>query len=195
MIMAVVAFAILGYASAGVAPAGLAVAPVGLAGGVRGGLRTIAAPNILGAGPLAVPAVGLNAAVGSPFAFPGALGVGPAGLVRGGVGLAAKAVVPVVTNVAAYPLYNYGYSISDSITGDQKHQVESRDGDLVQGQYSLVEPDGVIRTVTYQADDIHGFNAKVTRSGPTIHAKGLVAAAAPIVAAAPVLAAPLVKAH
>lgn len=27
------------------------------------------------------------------------------------------------------------------------------------GQYSLVEPDGSIRTVDYTADPIHGFNA------------------------------------
>lgn len=29
---------------------------------------------------------------------------------------------------------------------------ETRDGDVVSGQYSLVEPDGAIRVVTYTAD-------------------------------------------
>lgn len=32
---------------------------------------------------------------------------------------------------------------------------------MVQGQYSLVEPDGSLRKVTYTADPIHGFQAKV----------------------------------
>lgn len=43
------------------------------------------------------------------------------------------------------------------------------------GQYSLVEPDGSIRTVDYTADSIHGFNAVVTKSGPTVHAQSLIA--------------------
>lgn len=42
------------------------------------------------------------------------------------------------------------------------------------GQYSLVEPDGSIRTVDYTADSINGFNAVVTKSGPTVHAQALV---------------------
>lgn len=43
------------------------------------------------------------------------------------------------------------------------------------GQYSLVEPDGSIRTVDYTADPINGFNAVVSKSGPTVHASALVA--------------------
>jgi len=54
------------------------------------------------------------------------------------------------------------------------------------GQYSLVEPDGSIRTVDYTADSIHGFNAVVTKSGPTVHAQAVVAN--PIVAHKPILA-------
>lgn len=38
------------------------------------------------------------------------------------------------------------------------------------GQYSLVEPDGSVRTVDYTADDVHGFNAVVSKSAPTVHA-------------------------
>jgi hypothetical protein len=67
-----------------------------------------------------------------------------------------------------HPQYNYGYSVSDGLTGDQKNAHESRDGDLVQGQYSLVEPDGAVRTVTYTADDVHGFNAVVERTRPQV---------------------------
>lgn len=43
------------------------------------------------------------------------------------------------------------------------------------GQYSLVEPDGSVRTVDYTADPIHGFNAVVSKSAPTIHAHHVVA--------------------
>lgn len=43
------------------------------------------------------------------------------------------------------------------------------------GQYSLVEPDGSIRTVDYTADPIHGFNAVVSKTGPTVHAAAVVA--------------------
>lgn len=37
------------------------------------------------------------------------------------------------------------------------------------GQYSLVEPDGSIRTVDYTADPVHGFNAVVSKVGPSVH--------------------------
>lgn len=47
----------------------------------------------------------------------------------------------------AYPSYSYNYAVSDDLTGDVKSQQETRDGDIVKGQYSLVEPDGSIRTV------------------------------------------------
>ncbi|ODN01953.1 Larval cuticle protein A2B [Orchesella cincta] len=76
-----------------------------------------------------------------------------------------------------HPQYSYGYSVSDSLTGDQKSASESRDGDVVKGQYSLVEPDGAIRTVTYTADSINGFNAIVDRTAPTVRQ---VAVAAPV---------------
>jgi hypothetical protein len=32
-----------------------------------------------------------------------------------------------------HPQYNYGYSVSDGLTGDQKQASESRDGDVVRG--------------------------------------------------------------
>lgn len=34
------------------------------------------------------------------------------------------------------------------------------------GQYSLVEPDGSIRTVDYTADKLNGFNAVVHKTAP-----------------------------
>jgi hypothetical protein len=44
----------------------------------------------------------------------------------------------------------------------------------VKGQYSLVEPDGSIRTVDYTADPVNGFNAVVSKSGPGVHAAPVV---------------------
>ncbi|XP_072387761.1 uncharacterized protein [Diabrotica undecimpunctata] len=61
------------------------------------------------------------------------------------------------------PEYSYGYDIEDGQTGDSKRQNEQRQGDVVQGSYSVVDPDGHRRTVDYTADPIHGFSAVVRR--------------------------------
>ncbi|EDS32924.1 cuticle protein [Culex quinquefasciatus] len=61
------------------------------------------------------------------------------------------------------PQYSFSYGISDALTGDQKSQQESRNGDVVQGSYSVVDPDGVKRTVEYTSDPHNGFNAVVHR--------------------------------
>ncbi|XP_055909275.1 cuticle protein 7 [Eupeodes corollae] len=143
------------------------------------------------------------------------MGAASAGLLHGGAGLghggaiyasapAVYAAGPVAyagaghdhDNVDYYshPKYSYNYGVSDSHTGDVKSQHEVRDGDVVKGQYSLVEPDGSVRTVDYTADDHNGFNAVVTKSGPSVHAAPapVIAHAAPAVyhAAAPLVAAP-----
>ncbi|XP_026471419.1 cuticle protein 19-like [Ctenocephalides felis] len=68
----------------------------------------------------------------------------------------------------SHPKYQYNYGVADHHTGDVKSQHEARDGDVVKGQYSLVEPDGSVRTVDYTADDVHGFNAVVSKSAPTV---------------------------
>lgn len=55
--------------------------------------------------------------------------------------------------------------MNDDYTGDHKRQYEERDGDVVKGQYSLVEPDGSVRIVDYIADWDNGFHATVTKDG------------------------------
>nr|XP_023012031.1 cuticle protein-like [Leptinotarsa decemlineata] len=70
------------------------------------------------------------------------------------------------------PQYAFNYGVHDPTTGDVKSQKEVRDGDVVKGQYSLVEPDGSVRTVDYVADSVNGFNAVVSKSGPSVHAAG-----------------------
>lgn len=61
--------------------------------------------------------------------------------------------------------YNFGYSVSDLTTGDVKSQQETRRGDQVQGQYSMMDSDGYQRVVDYRADD-DGFDAEVSRREP-----------------------------
>jgi len=79
------------------------------------------------------------------------------------------AVAKQVEEYDPHPQYQFAYDIQDSLTGDSKNQQESRDGDVVQGQYSLNDPDGHRRTVTYTADPVNGFNAVVSRE-PLGHA-------------------------
>ncbi|XP_071455312.1 cuticle protein 19-like [Hetaerina americana] len=83
---------------------------------------------------------------------------------------AAPAIKAHAVDYYAYPKYSYEYGVNDPHTGDHKSQWETRDGDIVKGQYSLVEPDGSVRTVDYHADPHNGFNAVVRKSGPSVHA-------------------------
>ena len=57
--------------------------------------------------------------------------------------------------------YKFRYFIKDDSTGDYKTQEESRTGDTVTGSYSVAEPNGDLRVVTYTADQQRGFNAHV----------------------------------
>ncbi|OWR44395.1 larval/pupal rigid cuticle protein 66-like [Danaus plexippus] len=81
--------------------------------------------------------------------------------------------------------YNsFSYGVSDPYTGDVKSQHETRVGDNVVGQYSLLESDGSRRTVDYAADAHSGFNA-VVRKDPALiahAAPAVVAHAAPVAA-------------
>lgn len=85
------------------------------------------------------------------------------------VAVAAKIVNPEFDPL---PQYTFGYDVNDVLTGDSKSQVETRNGDIVQGQYRVADPDGTLRTVDYTADPINGFNAVVSKTP-------LVVAAAP----------------
>ncbi|XP_034664088.1 larval cuticle protein A2B [Drosophila subobscura] len=88
-----------------------------------------------------------------------------------------------------HPQYKYAYDVQDSLSGDSKSQVEERDGDVVRGEYSLIDADGYKRTVQYTADPINGFNAVVNRV-PLEHVKTVVKTVAAPVAhyAAPAVA-------
>ncbi|XP_022906616.2 larval cuticle protein A2B-like [Onthophagus taurus] len=96
---------------------------------------------------------------------------------------ATKAITPVAKTIVneeydPNPQYSFGYDVQDGLTGDSKSQSETRNGDIVQGSYSLTDPDGTRRTVDYTADPIHGFNAVVRKEPLGVVAK----VAAPVVA-------------
>lgn len=90
-----------------------------------------------------------------------------------------------VEQIDPNPQYSFSYGVSDPHTGDSKHAEESLHNGVVHGSYSLAEPDGTIRKVTYTADKVNGFNAVVEKSGAKI-----IAAPAPVKYIAP---APVVK--
>ncbi|XP_026478282.1 larval cuticle protein A2B-like [Ctenocephalides felis] len=89
--------------------------------------------------------------------------------------LTGAGVLPAIAPVALavdpdsdpHPQYTYAYDVRDSLTGDSKSQHESRDGDVVRGSYSLLDADGLLRTVVYTADPVNGFNAVVQRAPPS----------------------------
>jgi hypothetical protein len=73
-----------------------------------------------------------------------------------------KIAQPVVAKVEDYdhhPQYSFAYDVQDGLTGDHKSQHETRNGDVVEGHYSLIDADGTKRTVHYTADSVNGFNA------------------------------------
>ncbi|XP_020282730.1 larval cuticle protein A2B-like [Pseudomyrmex gracilis] len=122
--------------------------------------------------------------------FAALLAVARAGIIGPGAAAVAVAQQPAATvirteNLDAHPRYSFGYSVADGLTGDNKAQEETRNGDVVQGSYSLIEPDGSRRVVSYAADPINGFNAVVQRD-PSITLRTAAVAAAPIAAAAAV---------
>ncbi|XP_072933411.1 larval cuticle protein A3A-like [Epargyreus clarus] len=92
------------------------------------------------------------------------------------VAYAAPVAKVAVEEYDAHPQYTFSYDVQDGHTGDSKSQHETRDGDVVHGSYSLVDPDGTKRTVEYTADPHNGFNA-------VVHKEPLaVKAVAPVVA-------------
>ncbi|KAG5667467.1 hypothetical protein PVAND_015447 [Polypedilum vanderplanki] len=69
----------------------------------------------------------------------------------------------------AYPKYKFEYGVHDPHTHDHKSQWETRDGDIVKGEYTLDEADGTVRKVSYHADGKTGFHAKVEKIGHAAH--------------------------
>uniref|UniRef100_A0A182QAA6 Uncharacterized protein n=1 Tax=Anopheles farauti TaxID=69004 RepID=A0A182QAA6_9DIPT len=94
--------------------------------------------------------------------------------------------------------YQFAYDVHDDHTGDVKSQQEERHGDVVKGQYTLIDADGYRRIVDYTADDHNGFNAVVRREPVEGHkiVKTLAPVAKVVAPIAKVYAAPTVtKVH
>ncbi|XP_022194939.1 cuticle protein 7-like isoform X1 [Nilaparvata lugens] len=66
----------------------------------------------------------------------------------------------------ARPDYAFAYGVEDPDTGNTQNHYETRAGDEVTGKYTVVEPDGMLRVVTYSADPDSGFQATVTFEKP-----------------------------
>ncbi|KAE8751105.1 Cuticle Protein CPR RR-2 4 [Frankliniella occidentalis] len=180
----VVFVACVAAASAGVIPAGPVAysgyaAPAAYAHAAPVAYSGYAAPAAYAHAPVAYAAHA--APVVKSFAAPVAYAHAP---------VVAKAVAPVSvdTDYDPNPSYSYSYDIQDALTGDSKGQQETRQGDVVQGSYSVVDPDGTRRTVEYTADPVNGFNA-------VVHKQPLQAAVVKTVAAPVAYAAPIAKVH
>ncbi|KYN35584.1 Cuticle protein, partial [Trachymyrmex septentrionalis] len=100
--------------------------------------------------------------------------------------VAAPVAKAVDADFDPHPQYSYAYDVHDSLTGDDKSQQETRDGDLVQGSYSLLEADGTRRIVEYAADPVNGFNAVVRKEPAAVAVKAVAPVAAPLAYAAPI---------
>ncbi|XP_034934145.1 cuticle protein 19.8-like [Chelonus insularis] len=126
------------------------------------------------------------------FICAGLIAVSHGGVLRAAP-VAAVPAAPVLAKIEEYdphPQYTFAYDVQDAITGDSKAQYETRNGDVVQGSYSLIEADGTRRIVDYTADPVNGFNAVVSRE-PAVAVAPVVTKTAPIVVApvAPAVAA------
>ncbi|XP_050060570.1 cuticle protein 7-like [Aphis gossypii] len=79
------------------------------------------------------------------------------------VAFACLAHAAVINEPSAPAQYDFSYAVNDPVTGDQKDQQETRNGDDVTGYYRTVDSDGFLRTVKYKADAVNGFTAEVLR--------------------------------
>nr|XP_014271320.1 cuticle protein 7 [Halyomorpha halys] len=160
---------------------------------VTGPIRTVASPAY------AVPAVATPAytlpAISAPTRVtvahtPAVFAPAPVAISRPPV---AAVAAPTYDTYDPNPSYSFTYAVNDPVTGDNHGHTESRNGDVVQGRYFLVEPDGSVRTVEYTADPVNGFNANVHKDTAAAHP-----VAAPVAIARPpvaVAAAPIAVAR
>ncbi|XP_039748550.1 chorion protein S36-like [Pararge aegeria] len=98
-----------------------------------------------------------------------AVAIAPVARIASGSHITKNVHTEFLENYDAHPRYAFEYHVNDPHTGDIKQQKEVRDGDVVKGQYSLVEPDGSVRTVDYVADWETGFHANVHNSKDNQH--------------------------
>lgn len=79
----------------------------------------------------------------------------------------------------AKPDYHFAYGVEDPKSKVSQSRKETRHGDTVHGEYSVVDPNGVLRVVKYTADKHNGFQAEVITSGGDKHGDEVVHYGAP----------------
>ncbi|KAF5295524.1 hypothetical protein FQA39_LY13047 [Lamprigera yunnana] len=72
-----------------------------------------------------------------------------------------------------HPHYVYAYDVNDFHTGDSKSQHETRHGDIVQGQYSLTDPDARKRTAAVSACVVEWVRCPSSSFGPEFDPLGI----------------------
>ena len=78
--------------------------------------------------------------------------------------------------------YEFSYSVDDPLTGDNKHQEETKVNGNVKGQYSWIDADGFRQIVDYHADEHKGFNSESRKEPVNGHRYQRVHIATPYVA-------------
>ena len=68
--------------------------------------------------------------------------------------------------------YNFQYAVRDAYSGNDYKQIESSDGQNVQGEYRVLLPDGRNQIVRYTANDAQGYNADVQYEGEAQYPSG-----------------------
>jgi hypothetical protein len=63
--------------------------------------------------------------------------------------------------------YDYRYAVDDPVSGVINDRWEHRHGEYVKGAYSVLEPDGKVRTVDYEVDGPKGFHAVIRTQFPS----------------------------
>jgi hypothetical protein len=196
----------LGYSGLGLGGVALGGIPGVAVGGYPGvavggypGVAVAGIPRIHGIGGYGLGSVG-HATVGyAPRVAYASPAISSLGYPAIGIPKIAVAAPPVLhkTIIASpidpNPQYSYNYGVNDPHTGDSKHAEETLVNGVVHGSYSLAEPDGTIRKVTYTADKINGFNAVVERHGVSHHTAPIHKVITPAVhAVAPAIHAPAI---
>lgn len=67
--------------------------------------------------------------------------------------------------------YSFAFAVNDDIETNYQQRTEKSDGEVIRGSYTVVDPDGFVRKVTYTADPENGFQAQVTREKTDIKVK------------------------
>jgi hypothetical protein len=63
--------------------------------------------------------------------------------------------------------YHYRYAVDDPLSGVINDRWEHRHGEYVKGAYSVLDPDGRVRTVDYEVDGTKGFHAVIRTQFPS----------------------------